>query len=253
MFLIPKSDYKIRTLKKTGRGAFAARDIAAGTIIGDYLGTIIKSDSNDENKTGLYDMRGGLTYDIFADPKKDGIHLINHSCANNCDMYPYKGHILYFAVRKIFKGEEITVNYGLGEADEKDIVCKQHACHCGSKICTGSMHESNDNYEDWNDGWEKLLKREFGRWYTKTPGKYGTQLPRLAKYPAKIIIDEKSPYEYNMFGAEGKSPAIYNDSAVPSLNELRKRIRETGRRPSFPKLHVALYGIRDGILIGERI
>jgi hypothetical protein len=240
----------VKTSKQKGRGAFATKDIEVGTVIGDYLGTIIKSDSSDEHKNGLYDMRGGLRYDILANPKKEGIHLINHSCANNCDAYPYQGHILYYAIRKIFKGEEILVNYGLGGADEKDITCNMHACHCGSKICMGTMHDDQPHYDEWYEAWEILIKKEFGPMYRKIPGKYGSQLPPLASYPTVIKNDDVRVYA-NIYGSEQESPGTYNDATLPPSPELRKRIRETGRRLTFPKLRLTIYGMRNEILLAE--
>jgi hypothetical protein len=251
MFIIPKTDYAIRSSRKKGRGAFALKDIEAGTVIGDYIGTIIKSDSNDEKVNGLYDMRGGVRYDILADPKEDGIHLINHSCANNCDAYPYGGHILYVALRKIFKGEEITVNYGLGGADEKDITCGMHACHCNSKICTGTMHEAEERYDAWYDAWEKLVKRNFGAWYRKVPGRYGERLRLLEAYPATIDVSQLDIYP-SIFGSEAKPAQKCSDTKLPSLSKIRERIRKTGKRPAFPKLDLVVDGIRDGILLVEK-
>src|SRR5579862_3875481 len=177
MFVIPDDWYAIKMLKKKGRGVFASRDIAPGTVIGDYLGTLMPRDASDERSNGLYDMAGGLNYEILADPKKKGVHLINHSCANNCEAYPYQGHILYIALRKIFRGEELAVNYSL-YAPEENTPCSAHACHCGSKFCRGTMHE------DWQqfDAWDALLRKQFGVWYRKVPGKYGSELPPLSKY-----------------------------------------------------------------------
>ena len=40
MFLISPSTYQIKTLKKKGRGVFAAQDIEAGTVIG-LIGGIV--------------------------------------------------------------------------------------------------------------------------------------------------------------------------------------------------------------------
>ena len=70
MFLIPSSWYKVKTLKKKGQGVFALHDIAAGTVIGDYLGKLIPFDGADERKDGLYDMAGGSKYDIFGRSQK---------------------------------------------------------------------------------------------------------------------------------------------------------------------------------------
>lgn len=251
MFLIPQSWYSIKKLKNRGRGAFANREIPPGTIIGDYLGTIIKSGSNDENRKGLYDMAGGKKYDILAHPKENGIHLINHSCANNCDAYPYRGHILYVALRKIFKGEEFTVNYSLESPDPKDVPCRLHLCYCGSQFCTGSMHGNKADFEKWFKNWDKLVKKNFGQFYRKIPGKYGDELKPYPNYPDAIKIDNPNIYP-NLFGSEYQPAAIFKNTNLPQITELRKYIRETGRRLAFPKLHLIIYGICDGMIIAER-
>ncbi len=249
MFIIPRAWYEIKTLKSKGRGIFATHDIAPGVTIGDYIGTIIRPKDENEKRDGLYTMSGCERYDMLANPKKEGIHFINHSCAANCGIYPYRGHMLYVATRYIFKGEEITVNYMLGKADksEKGITCELHACHCGSRICTGSMHEDETDYESW----DALMKRESGSWQKRIPGKYGTQLSLLEKYPASIELDAIKEYQYNAFGSEKKSPIIYKSTALPSLAELRKQIRKTGRQAAFQKLHFTIYGIRNGFLLAE--
>lgn len=251
MMLIPKSDYRITSAGRRGRGVFARRDIAAGTVLGDYLGTIIKPDSNDENEKGMYDMRGGKKYDLLGDPKKEGVHLINHSCTNNCDAYPYRGHILYVAIRKIFNGEEITADYGLGAAAEKNISCSQHACHCGSKFCTGTIHADEKHHDAWFEAWEKLVKRNSGKLSGKLPAKYGDELKPLPAYPSVINTDDPIIYP-RVFGSEKKPALPYPDAIIPRTAELRKRIASTGRRLLFPKLHFLVYGIRNHTIVGER-
>lgn len=248
MFLLPDSYYTVKKTKYKGRGVFAAKDIEASSVIGDYLGKIIKKDSNDEIKDGLYDMAGGTKYDVLANPKIKGVHFINHSCANNCDVYPYKGHMLFFALRKIFKGEELSFNYWLYAPDEKTTTCDTHACYCESRICLGTMHHAAGNF----DAWEDFVKKEFGVAYTKLPGKYGEQLPPLETYPVSVDLNKKNSYDYDIFGSEAKPAEMYSDAALPTTIELKKRIRETGKHLSFSKLHVTIYGIRDAMLVAER-
>src|SRR5579872_260473 len=120
MFLIPASSYRIKKLGKKGRGVFANCDIPANQVIGVYAGIIMRPKDEDEQKNGLYTMLGGERFDVLANPKDIGVHLVNHSCANNCDIYPYRGYMLYVATRKIFEGEEISVNYMLGKADASE-------------------------------------------------------------------------------------------------------------------------------------
>jgi hypothetical protein len=244
MFIIPETSYRVVKTKHKGRGIFATKDIEAGTVIGDYIGTIVRPEDE------LYTMSGGDRFDILANPKVKGIHFINHSCANNCGIYPYRGHVLFIALRHIFPGEEITINYMFGKAgdDEKDISCALHTCHCGSKICTGDLHESEACYDDF----EKLSQRESGPWLKKIPGKYGEQLAPLESYPELIKLNNIKIYEYDSFGSEKKSPIKLTGASLPALAELRKHIRATGRQLLFPKLRLLIYGIRDGMLIAER-
>jgi hypothetical protein len=250
MFLIPESWYKIKTTKGRGRGVFATREMKAGIVIGDYSGIIVRPEDENEKRDGLYTMSGGDSFDILADPKKPGIHFINHGCAHNCVMYPYKGHVLFITLRHIFAGEELILNYMLGEADEKDIPCSFHACHCGTKICTGSMHDNEHNFENW----EKLTKDEAKNgWGKKMPGKYGEEFPALPSYPVSIDIEHKKIGQFNVFGSEKKFAAAYKDASLPLLAELRKRIRNTGRQLSFSKLHLRIYGIQNNMLLAERI
>ena len=249
MFLIPRSWYTIKTIKYKGRGVFAARDIGEGTIIGDYLGILIKPDANNEKKNGLYDISGGIKYDILANQKIEGVHLVNHSCANNCDIYPYQGHMLLFALRKIFKGEELSLSYWMYAPYDKETTCDMHACYCESEICTGSMHHAAVNFELW----EKLVKKEFGDWYNKIPGKYGEPLLPLGSYPDSVQQENIKIYEYNLFGSEAKRAEKYKDKTLPTMPELRKRIRKTGKQLLFPKLKMTIYGIRDGMLLVKRM
>jgi len=249
MFLIPPSSYTIRTTKKKGRGVFAAQDIKPGSVIGDYIGVIVRPEDEDEKRDGLYTMSGGDRFDILASPKQPGIHLINHGCAQNCVMYPYRGHTLFIALRHIFAGEELILNYMLGEADEKHIPCSFHACHCGSKICTGSMHDSERDYE----AWEKLTRHAAKGWLSKMPGKYGEKFMPLDRYPVTVDIDHEKIGQFNIFGSEKKSPVSLKDTMLPTLAELRKKIRDTGRQLTFPKLHIRIYGVQNDRLIAERI
>ena len=247
MFLIPASSYRIKTTAKKGRAVFATREIAPDTVIGDYTGTIVHPEDEDEKNTGLYTIEGGKKYDIIASPKEKGLHCINHSCAPNAAIYPYRGHMLFIALRKIFSGEELTIGYMLGKADKDEtITCEEHACYCGSRFCTGSMHDKEETFATW----EKFLKKQFGPAYNTLPGAYGTKLPPLEKYPATITEDH--PDLYNLFGSEKKPALKYNDKILPAVAELRRRIHETGQRPSFPMFDITINGVKNGILLVDR-
>ena len=63
-----------------------------------------------------------------------GAEFINHSCDPNLESRILKGHILYFSLRPIHKGEELTVDY-LFAPDEEKV-----ACTCGAKRCRGTIN-----------------------------------------------------------------------------------------------------------------
>src|SRR5579871_5079449 len=125
MFLLSPDYWEIKKTKNKGKGVFAKKNIIAGTIIGDYLGKIIRKDDEEkyEDKYGFYAMYYHGRATIFPEVKQPGIHLINHSCMPNCYMYTYQGHTLYFALRRIFAGEELTVSYLVSPLDDDCSPC----------------------------------------------------------------------------------------------------------------------------------
>ncbi len=251
MFVIPKSFYSVRKTRgriptDKGRSVFAKKDIPAGSVIGDYQGKVVRPDSEDEVRDGLYTMWCNAKCDILANPKVEGMHFLNHSCANNCDVFPYKGHMIVFAARHIYKGEELTIDYSLTPCEDKKIPCVFHACSCDRRICTGTMHASAGANPE---AWEKFVKQKQGKYYRKLPAPFGKNVPSLAKYPKLVGLYSI----YNIFGTEKHPPAVFRDRSLPKIAELSKRIRETGRQLRFPNLHFQVYGIRDGVVLGMRV
>ena len=178
MFLIRKHFLQIKKTAEKGFGIFAKKDISAGTVIGDYLGKVIKTAEYDldKDKDGLYLMYYSDLAAIYPNLKKPGIHLINHSCTPNCRMYFYKGHTLFFALRKIKASHELTISYML--SPKNNCTRCTHICKCNSKFCTGTMHSTKVKYEKWQK-FQNNQKRE-----TKIPkAVFGKILPKLSSYP----------------------------------------------------------------------
>ena len=63
-----------------------------------------------------------------------GAEYINHSCEPNCEARIVRKHILYFSLREIKKGEELTVDYHFDAKVEKV------PCGCGSTKCRGTIN-----------------------------------------------------------------------------------------------------------------
>jgi hypothetical protein len=244
MILLDDTYWEIRTTKEKGRGIYTKLEIEPGTVIGDYVGRVIKTAEEDtSDKDGLYllyyhDYAAIYPEDIMA----VGIHLANHSCAPNSWIYTYKGHTLFFALRKIHPGEEITISYQLSPSD----FCKpcSHACHCGSEFCTGTMHLSPEAFSAWNTFNESEAKKT-----KRTPIRYGRILPRLKEYPSTINDDDI----YTLYGAASMQPQIYNNENLPSVDVLRKRIRQTGRMLYFPKMQTLICGIKENHAVSKDI
>lgn len=63
-----------------------------------------------------------------------GAQYINHSCEPNLGARIVKGHILYFSLRDIHPGEELTVDYHFDKKVER-VICK-----CGASKCRGTIN-----------------------------------------------------------------------------------------------------------------
>lgn len=249
MFLLPINYYKIKKTKKRGRGVFALNEIPAGTIIGDYLGLLIENIKAEalEDKyysNACYSMDyndNGLS--IFPlDVQAPGLHLINHSCSPNCEAYFYYGHTLFFALRRILKNEELTIDYSF-DTDNKNTKEFLHPCFCGSSFCRGTMYVSD------------LKLRRFGAFYrTQTKNQKfktlsaGKILPPLEKYP-KTIKDNNI---FDLFANTVVTSLNQIDDKLPSILELRKRLRSSGRRLNFKKLGLRVSAVVNGLAVVEK-
>jgi len=234
MFLLPKDFWEIKETHK-GRGVFAKQDIEPGVIIGDYLGKLIHDDDDYDlqEEYGFYSLSYNDDTTIWPDITKPGVYLINHSCTPNIYMYTYLGHSLYFALRKIFAGEELTVSYIMSPADADCDPC-EHQCHCKSDLCTGTMHMTKEHFDAWN-AWDDELIKDF-----KFPTVvYGQDLPQLSTYPKNIADDPIFP----LFGAAHHKQLIRNDRELPSQEAIRKIIRETGQKIFFKNQKITVLGV----------
>lgn len=125
-----------------GRGLFCKRNIEAGEMVIEYAGTVIRSVLTDKREK-YYDGKGIGCYmfriDDFdvvdATMQGNAARFINHSCEPNCYSRVInvdgRKHIVIFALRKIYRGEELTYDYKFPIEDESN---KLH-CNCGARRC----------------------------------------------------------------------------------------------------------------------
>ncbi|HEY0368475.1 MAG TPA: SET domain-containing protein-lysine N-methyltransferase [Chthoniobacterales bacterium] len=118
-----------------GKGCFAAVRFGARAKIGELLGERI---SNREAARRV--ARGGKVricelddkWSIDASRGGDATAFINHSCEPNCFSAVMHGHMLFFALRDIEQGEEITLDYTPSQHPGR-------RCTCGAAKCRGVM------------------------------------------------------------------------------------------------------------------
>lgn len=123
-----------------GRGLFCTRNIAAGEMVIEYSGMLVRSILTDKREKyyeskgiGCYMFRIDGTYVVDATMCGNAARFINHSCESNCysRVVNIDGQkkILIFASRSISRGEELTYDYKFPIEDEK------LPCLCNSKHC----------------------------------------------------------------------------------------------------------------------
>ncbi|XP_066280543.1 histone-lysine N-methyltransferase 2A-like isoform X1 [Branchiostoma lanceolatum] len=125
-----------------GRGLFCKRNIDSGEMVIEYAGMVIRSVLTDKREN-YYNSKGIGCYMFRIDDYEvvdatmhgNAARFINHSCEPNCYsrviQVEGKKHIVIFAMRKIYKGEELTYDYKFPIEDQNSKI----DCTCGSKRC----------------------------------------------------------------------------------------------------------------------
>eukprot|EP00058_Branchiostoma_floridae_P027704 XP_002613195.1 hypothetical protein BRAFLDRAFT_278042 [Branchiostoma floridae] len=125
-----------------GRGLFCKRNIDSGEMVIEYAGMVIRSVLTDKREN-YYNSKGIGCYMFRIDDYEvvdatmhgNAARFINHSCDPNCYsrviQVEGKKHIVIFAMRKIYKGEELTYDYKFPIEDQNSKI----DCTCGSKRC----------------------------------------------------------------------------------------------------------------------
>ena len=115
-----------------GKGCFATRPFARGRKIAEYEGERIslREAARRLRKRRKHRICAVNSYwSLDGAVGGNGTHYINHSCAPNAYMKLLYDHILFFALRDIHPGEEITVDYvQTYHPDTKKCRCKAATC-----------------------------------------------------------------------------------------------------------------------------
>ena len=149
----PSPMFEVKRSGIQGLGVFAARPIARGERVVEYLGELITMSEADVREA-KYQKQRLADYMFTLDRRRDGNHividathkgnvarLINHSCGPNCESRfesdgAGKKHIFIHALRDIPTGEELCYDYCF---DKETDPAKRLPCRCGAAKCTGWM------------------------------------------------------------------------------------------------------------------
>ena len=123
-FLLKKS-------KIQGKGIFATKNYKKGDFVVKLTGKKIKWKYNEKTDRNHCANWTGIGNDLWIDPDFP-LSRINHSCNPNLGI---KGKIMFYALRNIKAGEELTFDYSTSEKEIDWIM----QCKCGSKKCRGKM------------------------------------------------------------------------------------------------------------------
>jgi hypothetical protein len=160
--------WKLKRSKVHGYGIFATKDILKNKKIIQYIGEKISKSEGDKRSekrikkylnsklTGsVYIFELNSKFDIDGSPLYNKARYINHSCEPNCEVDIINGQIWISSIKKIYKGEELSYDYGY-TFDKDDY--KDHLCKCGSKTCIGYII-SSDEWLKYKKYIEALIKK----------------------------------------------------------------------------------------------
>ena len=128
----------IRKSRINGKGCFATIDFKRGRKIAEYTGERItdleaRKRARKRRFLRICDIDGRFSLD--GSYGGNGTHYINHCCEPNAYMKTLYGHVLFFALRNIRPGEEITIDY------EQTLLPDSKRCLCGAKNCRGTINK----------------------------------------------------------------------------------------------------------------
>jgi hypothetical protein len=123
-----------------GKGCFTTIDFPRGRKIAEYTGERIsdleaRKRARKRRILRICDIDGRWSLDGARGG--NGTHYINHSCQPNAYMKTLYEHVLFFALRNIRAGEEITIDY------EQTLHPDSKRCRCGAVNCRGTINNRN--------------------------------------------------------------------------------------------------------------
>ena len=127
----------IRESLINGKGCFATLPFQRWKKIAPYAGERI-SNAEAKRRGGRRILRiCGIDHRWSIDGSRggNGTHYINHSCTPNAFTRTLYGQLIFFALRDIQPGEEITIDY------ESTLHSDKKRCFCKASNCRGTINK----------------------------------------------------------------------------------------------------------------
>ena len=127
----------VRPSKIDGKGCFATVLFPKNRKIGELVGERVSRQEAARRMRGrkrLHICAINSYWGIDGNSGGNGTQYINHSCTPNCRIKIIYGHILFFALRDIQPGEEITLDY------VESYHPNTKRCRCGAPECRGTIN-----------------------------------------------------------------------------------------------------------------
>jgi len=129
-------NFKVGRSRIQGRGLFALSPVAARKKLGELGGELItqreaRRRARAADVIMIVEFGDGTALD--ASRSASGFRYVNHSCEPNTFMRLYRGHVEFYALRRVEAGEELTCDYGETHHAGK------LPCRCGSPTCRGRL------------------------------------------------------------------------------------------------------------------
>jgi hypothetical protein len=130
-YFSPKTEKRPSAVE--GRGLFATEAIASGEVIVVKGGYVLTTAERNQIEETLGPSEIQIEDGLFIGPateaeREGGMMHLNHSCAPNTGL---QGQIVFVAMRDIFAGEELTIDYAM--TDDEDGL--EMPCKCGAPDC----------------------------------------------------------------------------------------------------------------------
>lgn len=143
----PSPRIEVLSSRVHGQGVFALCHMAAGETVVEYVGEVISlAEAQRRHPHDPSNPEHTFYFHVDDTWVIDGLHggnasrWMNHSCQPNCEPVALAGRIFLQTRRPVWRGEELTFNYGLvSDEPMTEALKSRYACHCGAKKCKGTM------------------------------------------------------------------------------------------------------------------